>query len=231
MIDLERFEKKFLIGEVTAARIAANLALFVPEDPHNGFDGYPVRTVYFDTPADRDFEMKLAGLDERWKIRLRTYEPEADSALLELKEKRGMTQRKRSLRVPRAQAEELLQGRYGFLLKSEDPFLQALGREMEMRVYRPRCVVTYRRTAYGLPDNNTRITFDREVAASESSCALFSPSLVTYPVVPPGGVILEVKYSEFLLTYVKRALGEDLLLSEPVSKYCMARQISKHGRM
>ena len=71
------------------------------EDPHNGISGYPVRSLYFDTLDDRDFHEKAAGVELRRKLRLRSYDPAADFAMLEMKQKQGASQLKRSLRVTR----------------------------------------------------------------------------------------------------------------------------------
>ena len=72
--------------------------------PHNGLQGYPIRSLYFDTLHDRDYAEKLMGTDPRRKVRLRVYDPSGDFALLELKQKQGDNQRKRSLPVTREEA-------------------------------------------------------------------------------------------------------------------------------
>lgn len=92
------------------------------EDRHNGPQGYAIRSLYFDTPDDQDFRDKVDGLELRRKIRLRTYSPQAGFAMLEMKQKQGPYQRKRSLRLPREEAESLCRGDYGVLLRHGDPF-------------------------------------------------------------------------------------------------------------
>lgn len=42
--------------------------------------------LYFDTVNDRDYEEKFAGTDPRRKVRLRIYDPYANTALLEMKQ-------------------------------------------------------------------------------------------------------------------------------------------------
>ena len=51
--------------------------------------GYPIRSLYFDTPEDRDFHEKEDGIELRRKLRLRCYAPDAAFALLEMKQKQG----------------------------------------------------------------------------------------------------------------------------------------------
>lgn len=107
-----REEKKYLISLPEALQACHRLAQVMHEDPHNGISGYPVRSLYFDTLDDRDFHEKAAGVELRRKLRLRCYDPAADFAMLEMKQKQGASQLKRSLRVTREDAQALTRGDY-----------------------------------------------------------------------------------------------------------------------
>ena len=231
MRDIERYERKFLLDETRAMHFTRSLRQFLPADPHGGADGYFVRSVYFDTLQDRDLKMALAGEDGRRKIRLRVYHPDSESAGLEIKQKKGAITRKRSLLIPREEAERLLAGEYSVLTEKEDRFARELGQEMMMGLYRPKCTVEYWREAYGVPENDTRVTFDRFLCVADEKPDLFSHALAARPFGRLGTVVLEVKYSNFLFTYVNRALGETLAQPESFSKYCLARQTMKKGRI
>ena len=63
--------------------------------------------MYFDTIDDDDFFEKQNGLEVRRKIRLRCYDPDSTYAVLEMKQKQGVSQRKRSLRMSRDDARRL----------------------------------------------------------------------------------------------------------------------------
>ena len=80
------------------------------------------RSLYFDTLDDQDFADKVDGLELRRKIRLRIYSPSASFAMLEMKQKEGAYQRKRSLRLNREDAERLCRGDYRPLQAYDDPF-------------------------------------------------------------------------------------------------------------
>ena len=110
MNEVLRQEKKFLIGLPDYYYHSGNLAKFMLEDAHNRGDGYPIRSLYFDSLDDRDFQEKLDGLSIRRKIRLRCYGPDSPFALLEVKQKEGAMQKKRSLRLPREEAVRLTRG-------------------------------------------------------------------------------------------------------------------------
>lgn len=238
MRDIERIESKYRMGEAEALKIKSNLRLFISEDPHNGGpEGYRVRSVYFDTPADTSFEDKVNGVDKRRKIRLRIYDPMDTTVYLEVKEKERMTNRKRVVTLSREQAVRMLCGDYDFLIdgyeyhsKAEKVFLPALAREMILGIYRPKVLVEYRRFAFATEDCETRITFDSDLRANEGNMNLLSPYVETYPAYPFGQVTMEVKYSEFLLSYLKAALGTHCRRMEADSKYILARKVSKYGR-
>lgn len=117
-----REEKKYLISLPEALQACHRLAQVMHEDPHNGISGYPVRSLYFDTLDDRDFHEKAAGVELRRKLRLRSYDPAADFAMLEMKQKQGASQLKRSLRVTREDAQALTRGDYAPLLRYPESF-------------------------------------------------------------------------------------------------------------
>ncbi len=111
MNEVLRQEKKFAVNLVDGVTLRSRLGSVMHGDAHNGAQGYVIRSLYFDTPDDEDFNNKVDGLELRRKIRLRTYSPQSDFAMLEMKQKEGPYQRKRSLRLGREEAERLMSGR------------------------------------------------------------------------------------------------------------------------
>ena len=223
-----RQEKKYLMNLVSMKRLSGQLAQVMIEDPHNGAEGYCVRSLYFDTLRDTDYEEKLDGLELRRKIRLRIYAPGDSFAMLEMKQKQGSRQKKRSLRVSREDAAALTRGRYDCLLRYPDPFAAECYGLMHCRCYRPKTVVEYRRKAFIAKENKIRITFDHQIRATETCGDLFSPVLNMNPVLDPFNGVLEVKYNGFLLTYLKNLVNEADRSELSVSKYCLARSATMH---
>lgn len=230
MLDVTRTEIKYGIGAIETSEMKRRLGIYMEADPHNGENGYLVRSLYFDTLHDRDFEDKVEGYDGRQKIRLRIYDPQSGTAKLEVKEKRDAYQRKRSLTLSREECERMITGDYLFLLQREEAIARWLYPFLKVHCYRPRCVVEYDRFAYITAHNDTRITFDRNLRASEANYNIFDENLTLYPVVAPGEVTMEVKYTGFLLTYLKEELNYCNKMKISGSKYCKARMISKRGR-
>ena len=223
MNEVNRQEKKYLITLADMQQLAGRLDQVMLQDPHNGAGGYLIRSLYFDTIDNRDYQEKLDGIELRRKIRLRVYDPAATFAMLEMKQKEGHYQKKRSLRVGRADAIEIAAGEYRSLLGYDDPFAAECYGLMRMRCYRPATVVVYRRKAYIARENRIRITFDHSIQANEACFDLFSPNLSLYPVLDPFLGILEVKYNGFLLSYIKKLVNTANRSEQSVSKYCLAR--------
>lgn len=222
-----RFERKFLLPLEEYHRLRGRLDALLDRDAHTGRDGYAIRSLYFDTLCDGDYFEKEDGVQLRRKLRLRIYDPASEFAFLEMKQKEGEYQLKRSLRLSRAAAQSLAWGIYTPLLDVRDDFADECYALLSMRGYRPKAVIEYRREAYTAPENNTRITFDREIRATESCMDLFHPALPLYPVMDGGQVILEVKYNGFLLEYLRELVGACERAQTSASKYCMGRLASR----
>lgn len=219
-----REEKKFLISIDEFRQKSHYLESILLQDSHNGTHGYMIRSLYFDTPFDDDFFEKQAGTELRRKIRLRCYDPTHNYAMLEMKQKEGSQQLKRSLRVSREDALRFIDCDYSPLLKYTDPFAAELYAFMNIKCYRPKTIVQYNRKAFIAKENKIRITFDNQIVATESCFDLFSEQLNMNPVLDPYDVVLEVKFNGFLLGYIRDAINSINRSELSVSKYCLARQ-------
>ena len=101
MNEVLRQENKFLINFRQFIELKSKLSEIMIPDKHNGDEGYRIRSLYFDTLEDSDYEDKEDGVYLRKKIRLRIYDPMSEYAMLEMKQKQGEYQRKRSLSISR----------------------------------------------------------------------------------------------------------------------------------
>lgn len=223
MNEVHRQEKKYIVLLDEYYRYRGLFSNVLTADPHNKEEGYCVRSLYFDSIDDRDYDEKVNGEELRRKLRIRIYHPTDQFASLEMKQKEGVYQKKRSLRITREDAILIAEGQYEPLLKYEDKFAQECYGMLNFYCYKPKSIVEYNREAFIVPANNTRITFDRNIRASESCFELFSEQLNLYPVYDPFYVILEVKYLDFLLSYVKDMIDACDKFEISVSKYILGR--------
>lgn len=228
MNEVFRQEKKFLISVDQFYKYSHKFSQILKLDSHSQGEGYMIRSLYFDSLDDRDYQEKEDGIELRRKIRLRNYGPHKNYAVLEMKQKEGAMQKKRSLRLNREDAKKMTLGDYSVLLKYDNPFAAECFAVMNMFCYRPKTIVTYKRKAFVADENNIRITFDHSIKGTESSFDIFSQDLLENSILDQYLVVLEVKYNGFLLSYIKDVLQECDKSETSVSKYCLGRTISKH---
>lgn len=228
MNEVLRQEKKFLISLSQFYRYSHDLSQILKLDSHSQDEGYMIRSLYFDTLDDKDYHEKEDGVELRRKIRLRNYGPDTPFAVLEMKQKQGALQKKRSLKLSREDAKELISGDYSILLKYQEPFAAECFSLMNMLCYRPKTVITYMRKAFVAKENEIRVTFDHHIKGAESCIDIFSDTLLESSILDPYLVVLEVKFNGFLLGYIKDMLKECDTSELSVSKYCLGRSISKH---
>ena len=219
-----RTERKYILSNLQVSGLFNRMSAVMSGDLHNGTDAYMVRSLYFDTVYQDDYFEKMAGVERRRKIRLRIYDTNSKTAKLEIKEKQGASQLKRSLTVTREEAEQLQNGNYAVLRDREEPLAEELYYLMTTKQYRPVCIVEYQRRAFMSPTNDIRITFDSQIRSNEGNFSIFDPKLQTYPVFPAGETVLEVKYNGFLLSYIKDMVSTLDCQESASSKYCMARK-------
>lgn len=193
------------------------------QDIHQQEGSYPIRSVYFDDAFDRCMEENEAGVDQRKKIRIRSYDPAASEMKLEIKEKnRGLT-RKTSCLITREECLQLLRGQRPQGFDQRAP-LNLLKLESLKSLMRPVVLISYDRTAYVYPVGNVRVTFDRNITAAKDCSSLLAPQLSqATPVLPTGVHILEVKYDELLPPFIGQLLELGSLQQIAFSKYYLGR--------
>ena len=173
MNEVFRQEKKYLLSLDQYYKLSQKLPKILAQDKNNQGEGYGIRSLYFDSIDDKDFEDKVSGVELRRKIRLRTYLQEKDMAVLEMKQKQGELQKKRSLIVSKEDAMEIIGKNYSVLLKYKDDLATECYGLMNTMCYLPKTVVDYQRKAFVAQGNNIRITLDHNIRATESNFNIF----------------------------------------------------------
>ncbi|MBQ4103413.1 MAG: polyphosphate polymerase domain-containing protein [Clostridia bacterium] len=223
MLEVLRREEKYPLSVIDMSNYKAKFSAILMPDKFSKNGSYMVRSLYFDTPDDKDFFDKLKEQNLRRKIRLRIYSPYDTKAKLELKQKENIFQKKRSLTISREDAVELINSNYSVLLKYDDDFAREIYSIMCMYAYKPKSIVEYQRYALMAKENNIRLTFDSDIRATESSFDLFSENLPLNPVFPKDKIVFEVKYDKFLLGYISEIISTINVKNITSSKYCLSR--------
>lgn len=211
------------MDKITAEKTKHLLKLSMSPDTNNGIDGYEVRSLYFDSIYDDDFFDKKEGLENRKKIRLRTYGHSSEIIKLEVKEKRGESQLKRSLIINKEEAEKMIRGDYRFLLLKDSDLSKNIYLEMTQKLYRPKTLIEYKREAYIMKSNDVRITFDTKLTSSEANFDIFSEEIPMNQIY--FETIMEVKYRDFLFEYIKKIIRGIDKKEVSVSKYVLGRSL------
>lgn len=225
-----RHEYKYLCSNTQLRIQQGRLEALLRPDPHAGPDGrYAIRSVYFDDPEDSCLRENEDGAEPRAKYRLRIYNGSDSRISLERKAKlRGMTHKDAAL-VDRKTADALLAGRIPFPAGEESPLLRRMLTDMTLRILRPRVIVQYVRTPFVLAAGNVRITLDEHIASSQAVDRFFEPDFPLRPVLPTGQGVLEVKWDQFLPSWVYQSLQLENLHWTAFSKYYLCRKYNTMG--
>ena len=220
-----RHELKYHITPAELGVLRGVLRPLMQLDPNgNENNEYHIRSLYFDTINDDALEEKIAGVGNRKKYRIRIYNFSDRVIKLECKSKYGDLISKQSVSIPRELAEQLIAGDPEGLQRMRHPLFHDVFREMRTRLLRPAVIVDYVREAYIHPAEEVRITFDQQLRTGLYARDMFNPALPTYPVFDDPVEILEVKFDEFLPSYLQSVLSGVTAQRSAVSKYTWCRR-------
>ena len=220
-----RHEHKYYICQADHEIISRRLSLSMERDRYADENGeYFIRSLYFDDANDSAFRDKLDGVDSRDKYRLRTYNLTDKTIKLEKKHKDGQYIQKSSISLSRREADDLIAGKYGFLLSRPEPFAREMFAAFTTRQLRPKVIVDYVREAYVFPVQDVRVTFDKEIRTGFRNTDIFDAELPTYPVLRSGDMVMEVKFNLYLPTYIRSLIQLPAEVRSAVSKYCICRK-------
>ena len=226
-----RHELKYLINLPDWALLRARLPAGLERDENAGPQGeYHIRSLYFDDYWDSAYEEKELGVLTRRKYRIRVYNCQDRVIRLERKGKYGQYILKESAPLTRAETARILEGDYGFLIKSPHNLLREFYFECTSRILRPRVIVDYDREPFVLHAGDVRLTFDKHVRAGMGRFELFAPQLPTVEVLPGDQMIMEVKFTTFLPGVVRRLLPPRASQLTAASKYvlCCDAAVREH---
>jgi hypothetical protein len=223
-----RYELKYVIDEERAVAVADYVRAYLRPSAHNGngpVRGHPVISLYMDSPDHFLCRQAACGYRNRMKLRIRFYNEHWKSpAFLEIKRRVNDNIVKDRAMISREAVRQFLCG--GWPYPSSWPYAEHLKKgAKQLDVYfrywqfcnaikaKPIVYLSYLREIYEQPqDDEMRVTFDREVAATpyeewmmldEDLGRLLAPRRGVPPppdrpsyYVPYDGVVLELKFEE-----------------------------------
>ena len=199
----ERFrnEWKYLISTSEKELLELRMKHLLKKDPNAKGNGYMIRSLYFEDY----FNIKL-----------------------ERKKKFGSYIYKESAPLTKEEFYKILDGDYKFLLSSPYSLCREFYVECVSNLMRPRTIVDYDRVPWIMDEGTVRITFDSDVRAAVGSYDIFDPSLPTLPVLEPGKLVMEVKFTEMLPQIVRDLLPPNAQEFTAVSKYVLCYDKSQY---
>jgi hypothetical protein len=175
----ERLELKYLIDELTVERIREQIKPYCRPDSHSrryaadrpGRVGYPIHSLYLDSPCLAFHQAKVRGDPDRIKLRVRTYS-QTSPATLEIKRRESEVIDKTRAVIDRRWVEDAARGFFPPCLAGDlqSRFLRHFARTAAKWGAGPTLSVYYEREAYeSLVDAYARITFDRHIRVRRTS--------------------------------------------------------------
>jgi SPX domain protein involved in polyphosphate accumulation len=222
-----RFELKYILPVSQCARIIEELKHQIPPDSHGGEQGYPLVSLYYDSPQLECFWAKVEGIRFRRKVRLRIYPGEditkVTKGSIEIKQRINKTVQKRRLELPLDQAEKLCMGQLSFegLDEMDTQVANEVTYMSRMLDLRPSAITAYWRRAFEGQEENAgvRITFDTYVSSRIHALTVNAPA-VNRLILPADYSIMEVKCDDRVPEWATSLLARHDCQLNRVSKYC-----------
>ncbi|MCT7291363.1 polyphosphate polymerase domain-containing protein [Rhodococcus sp. PAE-6] len=224
-----RYEIKYFVDEMKVPELRRELAARMDTDPYSPHGGYPVTSLYYDTPDLRFYWEKIEGLKFRRKVRMRLYgDPAActdDSAVqVEIKQRVNRVTQKRRTALPYGVALRWLNGREDIECDdSQRPFVDEVSGLVGNLDLRPIVTTGYLREAFVGRDADLglRVTIDHKVHGRDRDFHFASGAENRF-IIPPKLAVVELKANE-RVPYWATDLTARLDMSViRVSKYCQS---------
>ncbi|MGX7727667.1 VTC domain-containing protein [Rhodococcus sp. 2H158] len=224
-----RYEIKYFVDEMKVPELRRELAARMDTDPYSPHGGYPVTSLYYDTPDLRFYWEKIEGLRFRRKLRMRLYgnpsECTDDTPVhIEIKQRVNRVTQKRRIAVPYGNARRWLDGRQEIGCgPSQRPFVHEVTTLIGNLDLRPIVTTGYLREAFvgREADLGLRVTIDHKVHGRDRDFHFASGAQNRF-VVPPRLAIVELKANERIPYWATDLTARLDMSVVRVSKYCQS---------
>ena len=225
-----RHEYKYLCDSTQNAVLKMRAKGLLQEDKHTCGRGYYfIRSLYFDTLDNQCYRENEAGCDRRDKYRIRIYNADLGKIVLEKKSKERQMTSKKSCVISKEICKKLMANQQVQIPKDMPEVVKELLTEMKLKGMRPAVIVEYQRFPYVEKNGNVRITFDENIASSSDIENFLDEKITTRPILGKGQSVLEVKWDEFLPSYIREHMWMDNLQWSGFSKYYLCRKYNDLG--
>ena len=226
-----RHEYKYLCDKTQIAILKMRAQGLLQKDIHAREKGYyHIRSLYFDTLDHQCFMENESGNDKRDKYRIRIYNANSNKIVLEKKSKERQMTSKISCPISRDICKKLMRSEQIIITEEMSDIQKQLLLEMQLKVMRPTVIVEYQRFPFVQKNGNVRITFDENIVSSNDIENFLEERIVSRPILEIGQSVLEVKWDEFLPSYIREHMAIDSLQWTSFSKYYLCKKYNTSGR-
>ena len=221
-----RHEQKYYISYGEYYNLVSRLNGVMQRDVNGGENGYFIRSLYFDDMHDSAYYEKEAGVYSRTKYRIRIYNYSDKDGNIKLEQKCKIDRyiSKSSAIITKNEFYKILDGDTAFLLDKGKRAARDFYIASKTALLHPTVIVDYYRDAFTMEEGNVRITFDKELRAGINTFDVFDRDALTVKAYPPGRLVMEVKYDDYLPKKVQKIIQPDCGDYMAVSKYVLCRK-------
>ncbi len=217
-----RHEWKHVISYQDLLSIRQRLRAVAESDPHAADGCYRIRSLYFDNLFDKALREKIDGVNMREKFRIRLYNGDPSLIKLEKKSKKNGLGTKFSAKLSAEEVQRIVDGDLNWMVESGRPLVQELYCKMKSQGMRPQTIVDYIREPFIYRPGNVRVTFDYNIRTGLSCTDFLNPDCLTIPA-GDAGIILEVKWDDYLPDIIRDAVQTPGRRATSFSKYAQCR--------
>ncbi len=229
MSDTFRYEKKYCCNaqQIEILKNRVDTILSIDKHCKNGF--YNIRSIYFDTYDKEYYNDNEIGVDPREKYRIRIYNGNSDRIQLEIKRKEHTMTQKQSCLLTLSQFEDIMSGHRLNITPENPKVLNRFISLSSVKPVKPSVIVDYDRIPYVYTAGNVRITFDYNIKSSTNFNEFFNEKISGRPIMPTGMDLMEVKYTNFIPSYIFQILQTQDLRQTTFSKYALCKRFELIG--
>ncbi|MBQ3294893.1 MAG: polyphosphate polymerase domain-containing protein [Erysipelotrichaceae bacterium] len=221
-----RTEWKYICNEFDLDLLKEKMKVLLSLDQNANKEVYNIHSLYFDDYNNTCAFDNDAGSSERFKWRIRYYDDNSDYIKLERKEKYDDLCYKESCLLSKEEYQDIIDKNISKVFwKTDKKLLKEFCIDIMCRLFSPKIIIDYERTAYTEPISNIRITFDKNISGSLDTDRFITNDYMKYPVQEKGIHVLEVKFDDVLPGHVGKLLHTGNLQRNTFSKYYLGRLV------
>ncbi len=218
-----RHEWKHEINYSDLLILRMRMKAVMKKDKHSVGETYFIRSVYFDNLSDKALREKVDGVNVREKFRIRFYNGDTSYISLQKKCKVNGLTGKVDCKITKEEAQRIVDNDIEWMKEASDrPLCQELYAKMRSQGLRPKTIVDYTREAFVYAPGNVRVTLDYDIRTGDFRNDFLNPDTLTMPA-GDAGMLLEVKWDEFLPEIIKDTVGLTGRQASAFSKYAQCR--------